>query len=176
MTDTTSTDQLHPGEQWIRSLSASPVSALNRLFEGMFPFDRPVERDAAQLLHSWFRPSGRYSEHLANVDQALADWIPDRWARLSRGSYQSVAWEADTWSIALRAVGLLRAVPRSSSVLASLYAERALLGAIALGPSRDPLADFLRAVALTQNDDSYIEEWWALCDLRDLEPPHRGEI
>ncbi len=176
MTDTTSTEQLHPGEQWIRSLSASPVAALNHLLEGTFTFDRPVERDAAQLLHSWFRPSGHYNEHLAEVDQALADWLTDRWARLSRGDYQSVAWEADTWSTALRAVKLLRVVPRSSGVLASLFAERGLLGAITLGPSRDPLADFLRAVAVTQNDDSYVEEWWALCDLRDLEPVHRGEI
>lgn len=176
MTGTTSSERVLPGEQWVNALSAGPAAALNELIEGTFPFDRPVDRDAAQLLWSWLRPSGPHSDHLEHVDDTLAAWLTDRWERLARGDYSSVAWEADVWSTALRAVGLLKAVPRSSAVLAELFADRSLLGTICLGPARDPLADFLRAAAVTQQDQSYVEEWWALCDLRGLEPPHRGEI
>lgn len=158
------------------ALSADPAGALNELIEGVFPFERTVDRDAAQLLWAWLRPSGPHHHHLARVDEALATWLQDRWERLSQGDYSSVAFEAEVWSTALRAVGLLRAVPSTSTVVARLFSERSLLGAISRGPALDPLADLLRAAALTQHDQAFVEEWWALCDLRELEPPHRGEL
>lgn len=169
-------ERVLPGEQWVNALSAERAAALNDLMEGVFPFDRPVDRDAAQLLWAWHRPSGPYHGHLAQLDDALATWLPDRWERLSQGNYSSVAFEAEVWSTALRAVGLLRVVPRTSEVVARLFSERSILATISQGPARDPVADLLRAAALTQHDQRFLEEWWALCDLHELEPPHRGEL
>ena len=176
MTSTAPAGRVLPGDQWVTALSANPVGAINDLIEGVFPFEGPVDPDAAQLLWAWLRPSGPHHDHVARVDDALATWVEGRWARLSHGDYSSVQFEATVWSDALRAAALLRAVPSTSAVIARLFPERSLLGSISLGPALDPLADLLRAAALTQRDDAFVEEWWALCDLRDFEPPHRGEV
>jgi tetratricopeptide (TPR) repeat protein len=165
-----------PAEHWRRALADDPERAVGDVLEGVFPFSRPV-REPVELLYAWLGPSGQQRDAAPLADAGLAAWIEARWQQLGAETESEVEIAADVWSTAFRCVSSLPTVfPGTARVLRTHFEQRRDLAHLSVGESRDPVAEYLRALARSQEDASLVDEWWSLCDLRERQPYYRAEI
>jgi tetratricopeptide (TPR) repeat protein len=156
---------------WLDAFAADPDQAVDALLRRGFYHGHLGAAEPEDLLIDWaWRLEGELVERL---DPALARWVERFWG--TPAADEGPALWADAWSTLALVVATVDGLALTARALRRRFGQASLfLGPLSVGPSRDPLGRYYRAVAAHQEDRSLAPFWWQLCDLPEAVPPYHA--
>ncbi len=161
-----------PHESWLASFDRDPEEALERFLDGRAYMGYLERNEGHELLFRLFH-EGR-ADRLTALDRAIRSWLETYWGRAP------VSVSAPQWTEMLRDVFLTITrldLRETQAWLLSRYEQaHQWLRGFYLSDARDPEADLLRMLALSQRDQRLLPLWKRLCRLTEDRPRYFASL
>ena len=155
-----------PVDEWWDDFSERPVEALESFLLGEVYLGRLERNDPDEILYRLFYRAGKTS--LQALDAAFCAFF-EKYFQASPPDFSPSHW-AEILESALSAVARLELQHTRLYLRDHLDSARAWLWGLYQGPARDPEAQFLRTLALSQPDRTLLPLWMRLSRLEEDRP------
>lgn len=157
---------------WMAEFEEEPDAALDRLLFGTASLATLQSNDPDEILHQLFESASKVQREA--LDNAMRRWFEKHWWRVPVDQSQWDEILRDAFSACLRldleqSLAWLRAAYQDSQA-------RAWLSSLRLGRPRDPEANLLRTLALSQPNTQFLPLWLRLCRLDEERPLHYASL
>ncbi len=163
---------LLPHDIWLADFDRDPGDALERFLDGRVYMGHLERNSGHEILFRLFHEGG--AERVTALDRAIRSWFETYWERAP----ESVS--ASQWTEMLRDVfsTITRLNLRESQdwLLSRYERARKWLRGFYLSDARDPEADLLKTLALSQRDQRLLPLWKRLCCLTEDRPLHFASL
>jgi|GEM_PF-2109036 len=166
----------YPVPNWFHDFDSDPFKAIDEALWGKYYFGPLNVADPADLLINWALGIENKNDFTSRLDDSLSKWIHKTWGQApgANGKYSANS-TAVAWIQLAQIVANVDSLQQAAKGLRQNFdARQEYLGPLCQGPSRDPLGEFLYAIAQHQEDRSLLPVWWKFCDLDQGIPWYHG--
>lgn len=163
---------LYPHEKWLATFEQKPFEALDRLLTGRFFMGRLVGNETQEILFRLFQARG--VSDLTRLDETMLGWLELYWGS-APASMAAARW-AETLRAAFATVVSLDLRQTQDWLRDHYTPARPWLRSLYLSPSRDPEAELLQVLALSQRDQRLLPFWMRLCGLVEDRPFYHASL